>query len=108
MFCKNCGMELPEGSNVCSSCGTPQEVSYQKKRAKSDSGVAGLVLGIIGLFAWFIPIIGYAVSIPGLVICVKQLKEGNRDVKVILGLVFCSICLGASLINSILGVLLYS
>ena len=57
MFCKNCGKELPESANVCDECGTV--VARQIVVNKKGKGAACLVLGIIGLFAWFIPIIGY-------------------------------------------------
>ena len=106
MFCKNCGKELPEGTRFCDGCGASVGQPTQVKVQNTGKETACLVLGIIGLFAWFIPIIGYGISIPGLVMSIKELRDRNKDIKVILGLVFCSICLVASLINSILGVMM--
>ena len=106
MFCKNCGKELPEGTRICDECGTSAGQPTQVKVKNTGKDTACLVLGIIGLFAWFIPIIGYGISIPGLVISIKELNNGNKSTKVVLGLVFCALCLVASLINSILGVMM--
>ena len=106
MFCKNCGKELPEGTKICDECGTSVGQQTPVKLPSSSKGTGCLILGIIGLFAWFIPIIGYAISIPGLVMSIKEMKNGNKQTKVVLGLVFCALCLVASLINSILGVLI--
>ena len=69
--------------------------------------VAALVLGIIGLIAWLLPILGYPVTIVGLVLGIKSVKSEKRGMA-IAGIVMCSIGLVLSLINSILGVILYS
>ena len=39
---------------------------------------AALVLGIISLVAWLIPIIGYPVTIVGLVLGIKSVKSEKR------------------------------
>jgi hypothetical protein len=68
---------------------------------------AALVLGIIGLVAWLIPIIGYPVTIVGLVLGIKSVKSEKRGMA-IAGIVMSSIGLVLSLVNSIAGVILYS
>ena len=68
---------------------------------------AALVLGIIGLIAWLLPIIGYPVTIVGLVLGIKSVKSEKRGMA-IAGIVMSSIGLVLSLVNSILGVVLYS
>ena len=109
MYCKNCGNELPENANVCPDCGevasTSASLTYPKRKS-SEEGTAGLVLGIIGLIAWIIPIIAYPIVITGLVLSIKQLSNGNKNGKVIVGVIFCSISLVAALINSISGMMM--
>ena len=68
---------------------------------------AALVLGIISLAAWLIPIIGYPVTIVGLVLCIKSVKSEKRGMA-IAGIVMSAIGLVLSLVNSIAGVILYS
>ncbi|MBR3575257.1 MAG: hypothetical protein IKN97_08850 [Lachnospiraceae bacterium] len=68
---------------------------------------AALVLGIISLVAWLIPIIGYPVTIVGLVLGIKSVKSEKRGMA-IAGIVMSSIGLVLSLVNSIAGVILYS
>lgn len=64
--------------------------------------VASLVLGIIGLLAWFIPLIGLSVIIPGLVFGIKALKRRENGMA-IAGVVLCSIGLLLCTINFVWG-----
>lgn len=68
---------------------------------------AALVLGIIGLIAWLLPIIGYPVTIVGLILGIKSVKSEKRGMA-IAGIVMSSIGLVLSIVNSVLGVILYS
>ena len=103
MFCKNCGKELPEGTRVCDECGTSVAQPTPVKAPSSGKGTASLVLGIIGLVAcWIMPLLGYAIGIPGLIISIKEMRNGNKETKVILGLVFSIICLVISVAIHIL------
>ena len=68
---------------------------------------AALVLGIISLVAWLIPIIGYPVTIVGLVLGIKSVKSEKRGMA-IAGIVMSALGLVLSLVNSIAGVILYS
>lgn len=67
--------------------------------------LASMILGFVGLVAWLLPLVGYPVTIVGLILGIVALKSVDRK-KAIVGVVLCSICLLATLINSILGVLL--
>jgi len=69
---------------------------------KNGKATASLVLGIIGLFTWFIPIIGLAVNIVGLVFGIKGLKSLKRGMATA-GIVLCIIGLLASVVNASIG-----
>ncbi len=58
---------------------------------------AALVLGIIGLIAWLIPLLGYPITITGLVLGIKSRKSEKRNMA-IAGIVLCSIGLALSII----------
>lgn len=69
MFCKYCGNKIDDEALFCSACGKSQyekanQQDYTIKK-KSDNRVlkglviAALALGIVGLIAWLIPLIGY-------------------------------------------------
>ena len=102
MFCKNCGKELPDYANVCDECGT--QVMPQTIVKGQDKSTPCLVLGIIGLVVcWIMPLLGYAVGIPGLVLSIKGFKNtANNKTKVTLGLVFSIICLVISVVIHII------
>jgi hypothetical protein len=78
---------------------TPQDVPHRGK-AK-----AGMILGIIGLFAWFIPIVGFPMTIVGIVMSAFGLKSDKRG-QAIAGLIMSTIGLIASVLNSLVGVIL--
>lgn len=67
--------------------------------------IASMVLGICGFLAWCLPILGYPVSIVGLVLGILGIKKGGRGMA-IAGIIMCSITLALTLGNSILGVIL--
>ena len=80
MFCKNCGKEISDSAVVCPNCGVATDNMLQATSAittgqpKSANGfaIAGLVLGLVGLFggnyAFLIPgLIGLILSIVGMV-----------------------------------------
>ena len=69
---------------------------------KNGRATTGLVLGIIGLVAWFIPIIGTPITIIGLVFGIKGLKSLKRGVA-IAGIVLSSIGLFATIVNASIG-----
>lgn len=84
MFCYKCGTQIHEGGEFCHCCGTPavqqqyqpqtqpqyppQNYIYVKPRVPGRGlGIAGMVLGIIGLpysFVAFIAALDYAMTYP--------------------------------------------
>lgn len=71
----------------------------------SGKAVASLVLGLVGLLAWFIPLFGLPISIVGLVMGIKGKRSKNRGMA-IAGIVLSILCLIATIINSIIGILI--
>lgn len=59
-------------------------------REKQGRPNAGLVLGIVGLIAWIIPLIGFPVTITGLVFSVNSLGRREKGIPVA-GVLICSI-----------------
>lgn len=74
---------------------------------KSTLGLIGFILGLVSIIAWYIPLIGVPVTICGIIFSGLGLKSNNRG-KSIAGLTLSIIFLVVSLINSALGVILYS
>lgn len=70
--------------------------------SKNGKATTGLVLGIIGLIAWFIPLIGAPITIIGLIFSIIGLKSLKRGVA-IAGIVLCSIGLLATIVNASIG-----
>ncbi len=60
------------------------------------------ILGIIGLIAWLIPIIGLPVTITGLVKGIKAWNSSKHTIAVV-GVVLCIIGLVLSIINMAIG-----
>lgn len=78
-----------------------------KKPASERRAKTGLVLGIIGMFAWFIPIIGLPVNIVGIVFASLGLNSNARG-KAIAGLTLSILGVVLSLINAVVGAVLGS
>ena len=64
--------------------------------------VASLVLGVVGLFAWIIPLFGFPVTIVGLVLGIKGMKSSSRQMA-IAGVVLNIIFLVVTVCNSAIG-----
>lgn len=73
---------------------------------KKGFAIAALVLGIVGLLAWCLPILGYPVAIVGIIMGILGLKKTSMKGMCIAGIVMSGICLVASLVNSIAGVMM--
>ncbi len=87
--CKLCHTAI----SGCGQIWNEKGICMEDKKGKS---VAALVLGIIGLFAWFFPVAGFPITIVGLVLSAKELKEQRSYAKAglvlnIIGLVLCII-----------------
>ncbi|MBS7175550.1 MAG: hypothetical protein KH056_05135 [Clostridiales bacterium] len=76
-------------------------------RDPKGQAVASLVLGLVGIIAWVIPLFGYPVCIIGMIMGGMGIKSSKRGLAVA-GLVLSILFLVATLINSILGVLIMS
>lgn len=67
--------------------------------------IASLILGIIGLVAWILPLLGYPINIIGLILgIISNKKEKNKFSKT--GIILSAIGLGITAINSIAGVII--
>lgn len=69
---------------------------------KSGFAVASMIIGILGLFAWLLPICGFPSSIVGLVFGLMSINSTKRNMA-IAGIVMCAIGLIASIVNAIIG-----
>ena len=65
--------------------------------------MAGLVLGIISLLAWFIPLCGLPVSVTGIVLSALGRRDPTARGMATAGLVLSIIGVVASIINAVLG-----
>ena len=65
---------------------------------------AGFVLGLVGIVAWFIPFVGFPVTIVGLVLSVRgRSKSPEKKGLANAGLVLNIIFLVATIVNSAIG-----
>lgn len=78
----------------------PYPAYYTPQQPASGLSIASLVLGIIGLFTWWIPALGLAVAVSGLVMGAKGMNLPGRGMA-IAGLVLSIISLLLAAIMSI-------
>ena len=108
VYCSKCGKQMEDGATFCSGCGAPlrNQSLYMKPNVeaprKAGLGVAALVLGIIGVLAWIIPIIGLPVGIVALVLGIVGIKNSRKGMS-IAGIVLGVICLVLTIINGTIG-----
>ena len=101
-FCRECGKELNEESNFCLNCGVAvNNISNNHKADKN--AIAGFVLGLCSILAWFIPLFGYPVCICGIIFSAKGLNSQVNKGKAITGLVLSIIFLVFTFFNSLIG-----
>ena len=81
------------------------EVYSQPVEEKKGLSIASMILGIVGLLAWCIPLLGFPVCITGLILGIIGIKKGGKGMA-IAGIILCSITLLLTLGNSILGAIL--
>lgn len=72
------------------------------EKTKSKKGIISLVLGIVGLIAWALPILGAIVTIVGLILGVKG-RGTNHKKLATAGIVLCIIGLFATVVNGAIG-----
>ena len=68
----------------------------------SGKALASMILGIIGLIAWLIPLIGLPITVIGLILGVKSLKSNNSGIATA-GVVTSIIGLVLTIINASIG-----
>lgn len=111
-YCSNCGSKLNEEQAICLKCGVLinniNKININSNDDKSDtSALTGFILGFVSIAAWIIPLLGYPVTICGIIFSVKGLKSINKRGKATTGLILSIIFLIASFINSIIGIIIY-
>lgn len=74
----------------------------QSQLPVNGKATTSLVLGIIGLIAWFLPILGFPITIVGLVKGIKGLNSTKKNIA-IAGITLCIIGLVLTIINSSIG-----
>ena len=72
---------------------------------KKGLSLTSMILGIVGLLAWCIPLLGFPVCITGLILGIIGIKKGGKGMA-IAGIIMCSITLLLTLGNSILGAII--
>jgi len=114
MNCPNCQNLIQEGELFCGKCGNrsaPQTSqlntqAYQTIQSQTvdqkGKAVASMVLGCIGMIAWFLPIIGLPIQIVGIVLGVKGKKSSKSGIAVA-GLVLSIIGLVLTIANASIG-----
>lgn len=75
---------------------------------KSTLGLIGFILGLVSIIAWYIPLIGFPVTICGIIFSSMGMKSQTNKGKSIAGLVLSIIFLVITCINSFLGAMLAS
>lgn len=71
-----------------------------------EGNIVGFILGLIGVMAWVLPIVGLPVVIVGLIFSICNIKSKKRTLNIV-GTVLCSIFLIVTIINSVLGIILF-
>lgn len=123
MFCSKCGVQNDDGLNFCANCGAPlnaapaapaapqqpvyQQPVYQQAPAApavpgKGMGIAGMVLGIIGLVLMCVFYIGIPCSIVGVILSglasSKAKKVGAKNGMATAGIVCSCIALGFNIL----------
>jgi hypothetical protein len=83
-----------------------QSPGWQPQYGGSAGADLARVMGIVSMFAWCLPVLGLPVSIVGLVAGFLSLKTIHRQTAVS-GIALCALGLVLSVINSVLGVMLF-
>ena len=86
-YCTKCGIRMDDNDMVCPECGmqqggyaSPKEMqSIDGMRPQESNGksVASLVLGIVGVIAWCLPILGLPVGVIGLIMGIQGYNRSN-------------------------------
>ncbi len=74
----------------------------QPTQDKKGLSIASMTLGIISLLAWCIPLIGFPVSLTGLILGIFGCKKGGKGMA-IAGIIMCALSLVLTIANAALG-----
>ncbi len=78
---------------------------YTPQNSARGLAIASMVLGIVGFVAWCLPIVGFPVTIVGLILGIVAISRGTKGMAVA-GVVMCAITLVFTLINSVAGAIM--
>lgn len=78
-----------------------------EKKKIDEYAVGGYTLGLISILSWLLPLVGYPVTICGIVFSSKGLASKTNAKKAKTGLILSIIFLVLTITNSIMGVILY-
>ena len=114
MYCSKCGNEIKDGEDFCPKCGKSTHISTENNTNGSSirdgSNVTGFVLGIISCLAWFLPIVGFPVSIIGLIFSVKENKKprpiNSKFTQAEVSMILNTAGLIITIVNSFIGALI--
>ena len=104
---KSNGTITEEEFNIEKSKILNSSANTEKKDGKETKAMVGFVLGLVGIIAWFLPIIGFPVTVLGIIFSSLGINSLNKN-KAIAGLILSIIFLIVTLINSFLGVIMTS
>ncbi len=79
-----------------------QAVTVAPQGQSSGKAIAALVLGIVGMFAWFIPLFGLPINVTGLILGITATKSARRTMAIV-GVVLCVIGLLLTIVNAAWG-----
>jgi len=107
-FCRQCGIALNPEQIVCIKCGAAIKTTGMLQFpgggdfSYTGKALASLVLGIVGLIAWFIPLIGLPVTVVGLILGIIEMPGKGRGMAKV-GVILCIIGLILTIINAAIG-----
>lgn len=120
IVCQQCGATLTVPEHLlyqavrCGHCGSvnlasPAQTLSPVVRQQAGVGgcVASMVLGIIGLIAWCLPLIGFPINLVGLILGLVNVKNPEGRGMAIAGIVTSSIGLVLTIINAMLGAVMF-
>ena len=105
--CPECGKDVRKDDKVCNYCGfhlVNENDNYQKR---NNYALVGMILGLCSIIAWLLPLIGYPTTIVGIIFSSLGLSS-NKKGMAITGLTLSVIFFILTLINSIVGAVMYS